>query len=345
MSALPVPEGSRTGGEGRLREARTGSAAKWVRFIAIRVGWGLLTLLAVSIVVFAATQVLPGDAARAILGQTASPARLEAVRAQLHLNEPAVSQYLHWLSDLLHGNLGTSIVQQEPVSSVIGERALNSAFLVVVASLITFPGAIALGAISAYRRDSAFDHVNSGVSLALSALPDFVIALSLVLLLSTTLLHLFPAVSLIAPGAKPWAQPNLLVLPVLTLVIWELPYVSRIMRASMIDVLESEYIESARLKGVPERRVLWRHALPNAVIPTIQVTAVQIAFLAGSLVVVEYVFDYQGIGQGFVQAVTDRDVPVVQGIAILIAAVYVVVNLLADVATVLISPRLRTSLK
>jgi peptide/nickel transport system permease protein len=345
VSVLPVSQGSRTGRGGRLRGLRKGSAAKWLRFVSIRLALGLLTLLAVSIVVFAATQALPGDAARAILGQTASPARLAAVRAQLHLDTSVVSQYLHWLSDLLHGNLGTSIVQQEPVSTVIGQRVLNSAFLVVVASLITFPGAIVLGSIAAYRRDTVFDHINSGITLALSALPDFVIALSLVLLLSTSVMHLLPAVSLIPPGGKPWTQPNLLVLPVLTLVIWELPYVSRIMRASMIEVLESEYVESARLKGIPERRLLWRHALPNAVIPTIQVTAVQIAFLAGSLVVVEYVFDYQGIGQGFVQAVTDRDVPVVQGIAILIAAVYVVVNLLADVATVLLSPRLRTSLK
>lgn len=301
--------------------------------------------MAVSIVVFVATQALPGDAARAILGQTASPARLAAVRAQLHLDTPVVAQYLHWLSDLLHGNLGTSIVQQKPVSAVIGQRVLSSAFLVVVASLITFPGAIALGAIAAYRRDTIFDHVNSGITLALAALPDFVIALLLVLLLSTSVVRLFPAVSLIAPGAEPWTQPNLLVLPVLTLVIWELPYVSRIMRASMIEVLESEYVEAARLKGIPERKVVWRHALPNAVIPTIQVTAVQIAFLAGSLVVVEYVFDFPGIGQGFVQAVTDRDLPVIQAIAVLVAAVYVVVNLVADIATVLLSPRLRTGLK
>ena len=261
---------------------------------------------------------------------------------ELHLNHSVLSQYWTWFSGIFQGSFGTSIIQQVPVTTVIGPRVLNSLFLVGVASLITFPGAILLGAFAAYRRDSLFDQVNSAISLALAALPDFVIALSVVLVFSTSLFHLLPAVSLIPPGMRPWSQPNELVLPVLTLVIWELPYVSRVMRASTVEVLESEYIEAARLKGVPEWRVVFRHAVPNAIIPTIQVIAVQIAFLAGSLVVVEYVFDYPGIGQALVMAVTDRDITVVQVIAVLIAAVYVVVNLVADVATVLLSPRLRT---
>jgi peptide/nickel transport system permease protein len=166
-----------------------------------------------------------------------------------------------------------------------------------------------------------------------------------VLLLSTAVFHVFPAVSALSPDISVFSQVDMLVLPVLTLVIWETPYIARIMRASMIEVLESEYVEAARLKGLSEWRVVTRHAFPNAVVPLIQVLAVQTAFLAGSLVVVEFVFGYPGVGQSLVMSVTSRDVPTVQATALLIAAVYVAVNFIADVATILVSPRLRTAFR
>jgi peptide/nickel transport system permease protein len=312
-------------------------------YVLQRFAVGVLTLILVSLVVFAATQALPGDAARAVLGRDVTPERLQAVREQLNLDQPVPQQYWRWISGAVTGDFGVSLTSQEPVSELLGERIVNSFFLVAVAGFVAFPLSILLGSIAAYRRDRLFDHSSSMVTVVLAALPEFVIAITLVVLFSTTIFHLFPAISLIEPGAPIWSQPEKLVLPVLTLVIYEAPYVSRIMRASMIEVLESDYVEMARLKGLPESQVLRRHALPNAIIPTIQVVAVQLAVLIGGIVVVEYVFGYPGIGQALVEAVANRDLPMVQAISLLIAGVYVVVNILADIATILLSPRLRTS--
>jgi peptide/nickel transport system permease protein len=314
-------------------------------FILRRTLLGLLTLFLVSVVVFAATQALPGDAARAILGRTATPDSLAALREQLHLNEPVLQQYTHWLSGLLHGDLGRSLAANEAVTQLLRNRFENSAVLVLLAALISTPLAVFLGAVTARRRDSPFDHGASVVMLALSALPEFVVGIGLVVLLGTTVFTVLPAVSLIPPDSSPWSHLNELVLPTLTLVIVVFPYAARIMRASMVEVLESDYVEMARLKGMPERKVVWRHAVPNAIAPTIQVTALNLAYLAGGIVVVEFVFGYAGIGSALVDAVHNRDVPVVQALAMLIAAVYIVLNVLADVASILVSPRLRTSLK
>jgi len=217
--------------------------------------------------------------------------------------------------------------------------------LVLLAALISTPLAVFLGAVTARRRDSPFDHGASVVMLALAALPEFVVGIGLVVLLGTTVFTVLPAVSLIPPDSSPWSHLNELVLPTLTLVIAVFPYTARIMRASMVEVLESDYVEMARLKGIREQRVVWRHAVPNAIAPTIQVTALNLAYLAGGIVVVEFVFGYAGIGSALVDAVHNRDVPVVQALAMLIAAVYIVLNVLADVASILVSPRLRTSLK
>jgi len=315
-------------------------------FVLRRVLLGLLTLFLVSIVVFAATQTLPGDAARAFLGRNATPESLATLRKQLHLNEPVVSQYLHWLGGIFRGDLGNSLTgSQQPVTSVIGARIENSGVLMLIAAVISVPLSIALGAIAARRRDGVFDHTTSIVLLALAALPEFVTAILLVVLLGTSLFHFLPPVSLIPPGGHPWNYPKELVLPVIALVFAVTPYIARIMRASMIEVLESDYVEMARLKGLREQTVLWRHALPNGIAPAIQVIALNLAYLAGGIVVVEFVFAYPGIGSAFVGAVHNRDLPTVQALGILIAAAYVFLNVAADVATILVSPRLRTSLK
>jgi peptide/nickel transport system permease protein len=210
---------------------------------------------------------------------------------------------------------------------------------------VSIPLSIAIGAVAARRRDSVFDHGTSVMMLLLAALPEFVVAIALVVLFGTTVFQVLPAVSLIPPGDSPLSHLSALVLPVTALVLAVSPYIVRIMRASMVEVLESDFVEMARLKGMPERRVVWRHAVPNAVAPAIQVIALNLAYLAGGIVVVEFVFGYPGVGAGFVDAVANRDVPVVQALAILIAAVYVLLNVCADVATILVSPRLRTSLK
>jgi peptide/nickel transport system permease protein len=313
------------------------------KFLLRRLGLGLLTLALVSIVVFAATQALPGNAARAILGRDATPQRLAALTAQLHLNSPVTSQYLHWLGGVLTGNLGTSAASGTPVTTLISGRIANSAFLVLVSALVALPLSVLLGVIMARRRDRAVDHALSMVTLALAALPEFVIGIALVLIFATNLSHLFPAVSLVPPGEHVWNHPNVVVLPAATLVLAVTPYISRIMRGSMIEVLESDYVTMARLKGLPERTVIWRHAVPNAIVPAIQVSALQLAYMAGGVVVVEFVFTFPGIGAALVDSVGNRDVPVVQALVLIIAAVYVVVNLLADVATIVVTPRLRTA--
>lgn len=313
------------------------------KFLVRRIALGLLTLFLVSVVVFAATQALPGDAARAILGRDATPARLAALREQLHLNQSVFAQYTHWLGGILTGNLGTSAATEQPVSQLLSGRIGNSAFLVLVSALVAIPMSIGLGVWMAMRRDRVADHVGSTVSLVLAALPEFVIGIILVLLFATSVFHLLPAVSLIAPGDHAWQHLNVVILPAATLVLAVTPYISRIMRGSMIEVLQSDYVTMARLKGLPERTVIWRHAVPNAIVPAIQVSALQLAWMAGGVVVVEFVFSFPGIGAALVDAVGNRDVPVVQALTIIIAAVYVLLNLLADVTTILVTPRLRTA--
>jgi peptide/nickel transport system permease protein len=318
-------------------------------FVIRRLLLGVLTLLVVSVVIFAATQGLPGDPARAILGKNATPDSLAALRQQLGLNRPVASQYWHWLSGFVRGDFGTSLAAGQPVccsksSSLLGGRIENSAFLVLVAALISIPLSILIGAMSARRRDGPFDHVMSVVTLALAALPEFVVGIVFVVLFGTVVWLLLPPVAIIPPDQAPWNYPKELVLPTLTLVVAVVPYISRIMRASMVEVLESDYIEMARLKGLRESKVVWRHALPNSLGPTIQVIALNLAYLAGGIVVVEFVFGYAGIGAALVDAVHNQDIPVVQALAMIIAGIYVVLNLVADVVTILITPRLRTSL-
>jgi peptide/nickel transport system permease protein len=308
-----------------------------------RLALGVLTLWLVSLIVFGAVLALPGDAATAILGKEATPDRVAALHDQLNLDDSVVSQYLQWIGGVLTGSFGTSAATQQPVSELLSDRVGNTLFLVFVASVIAIPLSIALGVWMAMHRDRPADHVSSTVTLVLAALPEFVIGIGLVLLFATSVFHWFPAVSLLPPGEHAWEHPDVVVLPAATLVLAVTPYISRIMRGSTIEVLESEYVTMARLKGLPERTVIWRHAVPNAIVPAIQVAALQLAWMAGGVVVVEYIFSYPGIGAAFVDAVANRDMPVVQTVTMLAAAVYIVMNLIADVATIMVTPKLRTA--
>lgn len=313
------------------------------RMLLTRGLFGLLTLLVVSLVVFLATEALPGDAARAILGREATPERLAALRDQLHLGGSLPSQYLHWLGSLLRLDLGTSLASRQQVSHVISGTLVNSSVLMLCAAVIATPLAIAIGTWSALKKDRPIDHVIGVVTLVLAALPEFVIGILLVLLLATGVLHALPAVFVATPGTAVWSDPAQLVLPTLTLVLAVLPYIVRIMRATMLEVLDSEYVQQARLKGVPERTVILRHALPNAIGPVAQVVALQLAWLVGGVVIVEYLFRFPGIGFQLIDAVTNRDLPLVQALVLAIAVFYVVVNLLADVATLAANPKVRTA--
>jgi peptide/nickel transport system permease protein len=335
-----VPPGPAATARGPARRA-PGTIA---RFILRRALTSVVVLAAVSVVVFAATEALPGDPAQAILGRSASPQALAALRRQLHLNQPVVQQYLTWIGGVLHGQLGMSLAAQEPVTRLLGDRLVNSAFLVLAAALVSIPLSVFIGCYAAWRRDRAFDVGSSILLLILAGLPEFVVGVLAIVFLATSVLHVLPAISYLAPGQRPWGNLRGLVLPVTTLVIAVAPYVARVMRASMVEVLESDYVEMARLKGLPERTVLIRHALPNALGPTFQVIALNLAYLAGGIVVVEYVFAFPGIGSALQSAVVAHDLPVVQVLALLIAGVYVVANLAADVATILVTPRMRSQL-
>jgi len=315
----------------------------WRRLLVRRLALGLLTLWLVSLVVFAATLALPGDAATAILGKQATPERVQALREQLHLNEPVTTQYVNWIGGILTGDLGTSAATQQPVAELISTQIWNTVFLVVVAALIAIPVSLGLGVLAAVRRDRTVDHVISTAALVLASLPEFVVSIILILLFATTVLQVLPAVSMLGPGQPAWEVPQSVILPAAALVLMVSPYIIRMMRGSMVEVLESEYVTMARLKGLSERAVIWRHAFPNAVAPAIQVTALQLAWMTGGVVVVEFVFRYPGIGQALVEAVSTRDLPVVQAVTLLAAAVYVGLNLLADIVTTLITPKLRTA--
>ncbi|GAB3523577.1 ABC transporter permease [Arthrobacter monumenti] len=307
-----------------------------------RLAISLVILLVVSMLVFVATLLLPGDPAQAILGQQATPERLAALREQMNLNDPVWQRYLTWLGGLFVGDFGVSAASGGSVGELLGDRIAASLVLMGAAALISVPAGIVVGTYSALRRGKAGDHAATGISLVLAALPEFVIGIALVTVFSTTVFSVLPSVTMAPPGANVWNFPAQLILPVLTLVLVVMPYIIRMMRATMIEVLDSGHVEMARLKGVPERQVILRHALPHAVAPVAQVVAIQLAWLAGGIVVVEFLFRYPGVGQALVDAVTNRDVQVVQALSMLIAVLYIVVNLLADVVGILTNPKLRT---
>lgn len=308
-----------------------------------RIGIALLTLVFVSIALFLATQTLPGNAAKQILGPRQTPATVQALEHQLGLDRPVVTQYLDWAGGMVTGDLGRSLVNQESVASFLGPRAEYTFVLGGVSIVLSIILAVIVGVAAAARRDRAFDHSFGIFSLLFTAVPEFVVGIGLVIAFATTLLHVLPAVSLVPLGASPFSQLDVFVLPVATLVLANVPYLGRLVRGSMIEALSSEYVRVARFKGLSERRILYRHALPNALVPLIQGIATSIAYLAGGIVVVEFVFGFPGLGTALVQAVGNRDLPVIQAVGLLLAVVCVTANLLADIAVVYVTPRLRTN--
>ena len=313
-----------------------------LKFICVRLLVGELSLLVVSVIIFTATQMLPSDVAESVLGRDATPDRISALRAQWGLDRPILTQYFDWLGGIVTGDPGESFVTNVKITSYLSARVLNSLFLLVLATVVSVPLSLLIGAITARRRDSMIDGVTTNTMLVLASLPEFVVGLTLVIVFSTGLWNWLPAVVQLAPGAKPWSEMKQMILPTITLVTGAVPYISRVTRISLIEVLESDYVEMARLKGAPERTVLWRHALPNALGPVLQVIALNVAYFAAGVIVVEFLFNYPGIGGAMRAGVRANDVQVVQYLAMVLAGVYVVTNLLADVATILVTPRLRT---
>jgi peptide/nickel transport system permease protein len=314
----------------------------YLRFLLRRVAVGVVLAVLVSLLIFAATELLPGDAAQAILGKTATPEAVEVLRAQLGLDRPAVQRYLEWLAGIVQGDLGNSLSTRGPVTEAISGRVANSLILAGITSMIMIPVSLLLGAYAGTRPGRPGDLVVSGTSLAFIAVPEFVIATFLILLLAIGT-DLLPPVSLVAPGTSPLATPLVLVLPVLTLLLASIAQNVRMVRAGVVDTMAAPYVQMARLNGLPEREVVLRHGLRNALPPAVQVIALNLQWLIGGIVIVEFVFQDPGVGQLLTQAVALRDIPLVQALAVLIAVLYIAVNIATDLVVVLLVPKLRTA--
>jgi peptide/nickel transport system permease protein len=312
-------------------------------FVVRRVAAGIGLLAIISVLIFGATNVLPGDVAAAVLGRQATPASIAGLRQQLGLDKPLTTRYWEWVDGIFHGNLGTSLAgTQEPVWSLIRDPLVNTLTLAVLTILVLVPLSVLLGVAAGVRVSRPADHFISSVTLAIIAVPEFVIGALLVLVFAVSL-DVLPAVSLIPPGANPLDTPSLVVLPVATLVLAGLAYMVRIVRAGVADVVLSDFVEMARLNGVREHRVITRYAVRNALAPSIQALAATAQWLLGGVFVVETLFSYPGIGRALVVAVTVRDIPVIQAAGLIIAAFYIALNILADIAIVLLVPKLRTA--
>lgn len=310
------------------------------RLTARRIVYGALTLLAVSVVIFGAIELMPGDLAAQVLGQGATAETLEAMRRELGLNRPAPQRYLEWLSSALRGDFGTSLVNRRPVIDMLAPRFANTIWLAGFAAAIAVPLSIALGVMAALWRGSLFDRAaNVGTLTAISS-PEFFVGYVLILILAVS--HpLFPSIASVTAETGLWERLYRTALPAMTLTLVVTAHMMRMTRAAIINLLASPYIEMARLKGVPAHRVILYHALPNALAPIISVVALNLAYLITGVVLVEVVFAYPGVGQLLVDSVSRRDVPVVQACCLIFAATFVVLNLMADLGAIVTNPRLR----
>jgi peptide/nickel transport system permease protein len=307
---------------------------------------GIFILWLVSVLVFAAIHLLPGNAATILVGHSdTTPQEVASLTRQLGLDQSLIVQYGRWIKGLVTGNWGTSLVSSLQVSYIVRTRLENSGALTLISMLMLSPLAVIIGTVSAIRRNRAVDHVTSLVTLCLSAVPAFAIGVMVIYLFATNVVHWLPAASILNPDEPVWSQLNLVIAPAITVALAMIPYPIRMVRATMIEVLESDYVMLARLKGVPERRVIFRHALRNGLGPIIQSLAVTLLFLSGGIIVVETVFSYPGVGYALVQGVSQRDIPVVQTIVVLLATFCVVINLASDLAVAFVTPRLRTALR
>lgn len=311
-----------------------------LREIVLRLAAGVFTLIAASALIYLGVSALPGDAATAALGKDATPDLVAGLRKQFGLDRPVLERYGGWLSGFLRGNLGYSLPTGVPVTKVIRDKVWNTVVLAGVTMALLVPLATALGAVSALRPDGTVDQSTAALTLTLIATPQFVIGAILAVVFAVWLKWL-PAVSLIDPSRPLISRPSILVLPVLTLLASALAQSVRMIRATMIEVLELPYIEAARLNGVAEWRLLLRHALPNIVAPAIQVLAYNVPWLLGGVVIVESVFEYRGVGLTLITAVQSRDLPTVEALAMLTTVAIVATSLCADMTVILLNPRLR----
>ena len=311
-----------------------------VRTILLRLLLALLTLFVVSAFIFWTTEALPGDIAARVLGRESTQEAREAFRERVGLNRPLLVRYGNWLSGVVRGDFGLSLVNERPIGDVVMPRARNTLLLGVYAFLLYIPVTLFLSILAALYRDRLPDHIISALNLIWLSLPEFVIGTVLIYVFGVSL-ALFPVMSQIQRATT---LPEILrqtTLPAITLTIVMAVYSIRMLRDSLIDVLNSEYVRMCLLKGLPRVRVVLFHALPNAVVPALNTMALNLAYLIGGVVVVEQVFAYQGLGTLLVDSVALRDAPLIEAVALIVSAIYILANLFADVMAVVLNPRLR----
>tara|TARA_R110000787_G_scaffold44016_13_gene107747 strand:- start:1145 stop:2083 length:939 start_codon:yes stop_codon:yes gene_type:complete len=308
--------------------------------VAQRLALGILLLLAASVLIFAGTTMLPGDVAQQILGQGATPTALANLRDELGLNDPPVTRYIAWLGGVLQGDLGTALTNGRDIADSIGGRLKNTMFLAFWAAVISVPLAIFLGLLAVRYKDKWPDKLISAVTLTTISIPEFMIGYILVYWLAIKL-RWFPSVAILNDSMSLGAKLNAIAIPVMVLTLVVLAHMMRMTRAAILNVMQSAYIETAELKGLRLLTVIRRHAFPNAVAPIVNVVMINMAYLVVGVVVVEVVFAYPGMGQYLVDHVSKRDVPVVQACGLIFAAVYIGLNLIADIVSIVTNPRLR----
>lgn len=305
-----------------------------------RLASGLITLVIISLLVFAGTEILPGDVAQAILGQQATPEAIQAIRDELGLERSAVVRYLEWLSDFVQGDLGRSLASGREITELIGTRLWNSFFLAAVAAVIAIPLSVGLGLVAALYQDRAADKGISIVTLIFVSLPDFLLGY-LLLLIGAVSLGWFPALSRVSPDMALLDRLHAVALPCLTLALVVSAHTMRLTRAAVLSTMNQPYIEMAELKGASRKRIILQHALPNALSPILNIVVLTLAYLIVGVVVVEAVFNYSGMGRLMIDAVSQRDMPLVQACGLIFATVYVLLNLTADILSLLTNPRRR----
>ncbi|TPJ30985.1 ABC transporter permease [Mesorhizobium sp. B2-7-2] len=311
-----------------------------LRLVAQRVLLGLVLLLAVSVLIFAGTQILPGDVAQAILGQSATPEALANLREQLGLNDPAWLRYVHWLWGILHGDFGTAQSSGLDIATSIGTRLKNTLFLATCAAVVAVPLAIVLGLIAVRYRNGFVDKLISGLALASTSFPEFFIGYVLIFVFAVHW-QIFPSISTVDDSTPFLERLQAVVLPATALTLVVLAHMMRMTRAAILNVMQSAYIETAELKGLKAFDIIRKHAFPNAIAPVVNVVMLNLAYLIVGVVVVEVIFVYPGMGQYLVDHVAKRDVPVVQAVGLIFAAVYITLNIVADIAAIVANPRLR----
>jgi peptide/nickel transport system permease protein len=311
-----------------------------VPLILRRAGLALITLLLVSIVIFTIASLLPGDAAQEVLGQSATAEQVAALRAEMGLDRPAPARYAAWLGALLQGDPGHSFVANLPVADIIAERLPNSLLLAGLTAAVAVPVALIIGIVAAIRRGRATDRVLNIVTLSLVAIPEFLVATVGVLIFSVYLLWL-PSIALVSPEATTGEMLRSLALPILSLAAVVIAQMARMTRAAVADQLDRPYVEMALLKGVPYPRIILFHVMPNAVGPVVNAIALSLSFLMGGAIIVETIFNFPGLASLMVNAVTSRDMPLLQACAMIFCAAYLVLMLIADVIAILANPRLR----